>query len=173
MTGGDGEAEVEAAAEIEVEILCEDARWEAHGLDDDDLADHLDRAVRAALAGIEAPVSVNVLLTDDAAQHVLNREHRGVDRPTDVLSFPADGTAAGLMPSGAPKPLGDLSLAYETVTRDAKAEGVTLPAHAMHLVVHGVLHLLGAVHDDAAQAAAMEAAETRILARLGVADPYA
>ena len=69
-------------------------------------------------------------------------------------------------------PLGDISLAYETVARDAEGEGVTIRDHALHLAVHGTLHLLGATHDAPDDAAAMEAAETRVLAGLGIADPY-
>lgn len=107
---------------------------------------------------------VTVLLTDDAALHELNRTHRGQDRPTNVLSFPAAPTAA--------PHLGDLALAYETCAREAAEQGKTLEDHLTHLVAHGVLHLLGSDHQTEAEAEAMEARERAILAELGKPDPY-
>jgi probable rRNA maturation factor len=135
-------------------------------------------AVEAALQG--APVGplaeVSVVLTDDAAQHALNREWRGKDSPTNVLSFPALEPVALAAGAAAdprrPALLGDVVLALETTRKEADAAGKTLAAHATHLLVHGVLHLLGYDHETEADAALMEPVETRILARLGVADPY-
>ena len=160
----------------EVDVIVEDERWGSHALGND-----LARAVMAALNSQWADGlhgTVTVLLTDDAGQRRLNVAHRGIDRTTDVLSFPAhpharDAAARRHVQGGDRPPLGDISLAYETVARDAEGEGVTIRDHALHLAVHGTLHLLGATHDGAADAAAMETAETRILAGLGVADPYA
>jgi probable rRNA maturation factor len=129
------------------------------------------RAAAAALArptGAPGPVTVTVLLGDDAAVRDLNRRFRGKDRPTNVLSFPAGGGPA----PGAPRHLGDIALAFETVAREAEAERKTLADHAAHLIVHGVLHLLGHDHETEADAEAMESAEVAILARLGIADPY-
>lgn len=110
-----------------------------------------------------------VTLSDDARVAALNAEWRGKAGPTNVLTFPAvepDETAEAPM-------LGDVILAYETVAREAIEQGKPLADHLSHLVLHGVLHLFGRDHLDDAEAEAMEAIETRALARLGIADPYA
>jgi probable rRNA maturation factor len=110
-----------------------------------------------------------VTLSDDARVAELNGEWRDKPKPTNVLTFPAvepDETAAAPM-------LGDVILAFETVEREAREEGKSLSDHVSHLVVHGVLHLFGYDHLDDEEAEEMEALETRALARLGVADPYA
>ena len=118
---------------------------------------------------------VSLLFTSDAEVHTLNREWRRRDKPTNVLSFPMLERAEleGLRPDGPPVMLGDIALAYETCAREAQEKGITLEAHAAHLIVHGLLHLAGHDHVDSdEQAEAMEALETRILAKLGLADPY-
>ena len=110
-----------------------------------------------------------VTLSDDARVAALNGEWRDKPKPTNVLTFPAvepDETADAPM-------LGDVILAFETVDREAREEGKSLSDHVSHLVVHGVLHLFGYDHLDDEEAEEMEALETRALARLGVADPYA
>ena len=113
-------------------------------------------------------------LADDALVHGLNREYRGTDRPTNVLSFAlTDGAArhaAAAMPG--PEMLGDVVLAYETVTREAREQGKSLHDHALHLVVHGVLHLIGYDHGSEAEARVMERMEQQVLAELGIANPY-
>ncbi len=118
---------------------------------------------------------VSMLFTSDEEVHTLNREWRERDRPTNVLSFPMleRGELESLAPDGPPVMLGDIALAYATCAREAAEKGVTLEAHAAHLIVHGLLHLAG--HDHVAsdaQAERMEALETAILAKLGIADPY-
>ena len=125
-----------------------------------------DCARRAACAALEPRQdgSVAILLADDEAIQELNREWRGQDKPTNVLSFPA-------MPSAAPH-LGDVALAYETCAREAAEQGKPLKHHLAHLVAHGVLHLLGWDHQTDAEADRMEAIERDILARIGVPDPY-
>jgi probable rRNA maturation factor len=124
-------------------------------------------AARAALADA-APGIVSIVLTDDAEQRRLNRTWRGADAPTNVLAFPLAGAA----PPGAPVLLGDVVLAFETVAREAAEQKKPLADHLRHLVVHGVLHLLGFDHRTDTEAAIMEARETEILAGLGVPDPY-
>ena len=131
-----------------------------------------EQAVRAALAQSKAritgPAELSVVLTDDAEQRVLNRDWRGIDKSTNVLSFPQIepfGPVSGL--------LGDIILARETLEREAAEQGVSFEDHFTHLVVHGFLHLLGYDHMDDDEALAMEGLETQILASLGVADPYA
>jgi probable rRNA maturation factor len=104
-------------------------------------------------------------LADDAAVQDLNARFRDKDRPTNVLSFPA---AESAFPH-----LGDVVLGYAYCAAEAQAQGKTLSDHLSHLVVHGVLHLLGRDHEDDAEAEEMEAEEREILGELGVADPYA
>lgn len=135
------------------------------------------RAVAAALArtlaGGKAEAEVSILLADDATLRELNARWRGHERPTNVLSFPALDLAPGEpLPSGAVH-LGDIALALETVVAEARDEGKVLADHLAHLVVHGTLHLLGHDHGDDAAAEVMEQLERRILADLGIGDPYA
>jgi probable rRNA maturation factor len=155
---------------IALDISVEAPGWEALP----DLEELCRQAVTAALteagADVEAGdgVMLSLLFTDDTAIARLNRDWRGKDQPTNVLSFPA---APGINPLG-PEPLGDIALAWETCAREAAEEGKTIAAHVAHLVVHGVLHCLGDDHEEDAQAEAMEAREVAALARMGIADPY-
>jgi probable rRNA maturation factor len=138
-----------------------------------DAARLADAAARLALKRSAAPKAsvVDITLTDDEAQQALNRTWRRVDAPTNVLAFPAADAGAPL-PDGAPLLLGDVVLAYETVRREATEQQKPLADHLRHLVVHGVLHLLGYDHAREADAALMEAHEIAILAELGVPNPY-
>ena len=111
--------------------------------------------------------SATLLLSDDAAVQGLNRDWRGKDAATNVLSFPTPPAAAS-----ATGHLGDVVLAWETVRREAERDGKPTRDHALHLVVHGLLHLLGHDHEAEAEAEAMERLEAEALARLGIADPY-
>lgn len=133
------------------------------------------RAIAAAAEMADADTGeaeLAVMLTDDAGIRTLNNNWRGIDKPTNVLAFPAADAVAADGPGAPPRQLGDVVVAYETVAREAAAQGKTLAGHLSHLIVHGVLHLLGFDHATAAEAADMEAAEIAILAGLGVADPY-
>jgi len=117
----------------------------------------------------------SLLFTTDAEVHVLNREWRAKDKPTNVLSFPMleREDLLALAPDGPPEMLGDLALACETCTREAAEKGVPVEHHATHLIVHGLLHLAGHDHETGdAEAEAMEALETKALAILGIPDPY-
>ena len=114
-------------------------------------------------------VSAVLALSSDAHVRALNRAHRGIDEATNVLSFQS------AIPVGVDdqRPIGDIVLAQETLEREAREGGIPLRDHVRHLVVHGVLHLLGYDHGADKEAAVMEGLETGILAGLGVADPYA
>lgn len=130
------------------------------------------RAARAALdeaaPGIGA-AEVSLVLADDATLARLNREYRGVRGATNVLSFPSADRRAR---TGESPMLGDVVLAFETCAGEAKDRGIPLADHLAHLVVHGVLHLLGHDHEKDAEAVRMEALETAALGRLGIEDPY-
>lgn len=120
-------------------------------------------------------LSASLLLTSDAEVHALNREWRGKDKPTNVLSFPMleRGELLALAPAGPPELLGDIALALETCTREAADKGISLEQHVSHLIIHGLLHLAGYDHETSpADAAVMEALEIKALALLGIPDPY-
>jgi probable rRNA maturation factor len=148
-----------------IDILVESPRWRAAP----DAAAVLRRAIGAAADSVDLPAgaALAIVLTDDAAMRELNGRWRGRAEPTNVLSFPAADRAAR---DGA---LGDIAIAYETTAREAEAEGKRFADHMAHLAVHGFLHLLGYDHQSADEADAMERLERMILARLGIADPYA
>ena len=152
-----------------VEIAVESPLWE--GLD---LQRLTQEAVDAALAeggvAVAPGAELSALFCDDAAIRVLNRDWRGFDKPTNVLSFPSVHGSEQLADAAT---LGDLAVAQETCAREAAEDGKSLEDHVRHLIVHGVLHLLGYDHQDDEEAEEMEAIERRALARIGVADPYA
>jgi probable rRNA maturation factor len=141
------------------------------------LADHavavaLAATSHAALAAGQGMVEVSVRLTSDDEVHTLNRDYRGKDKPTNVLSFPML-EAEELSSRTAPELLlGDVVLAHGVCAREAAEKGVTLQAHATHLIVHGTLHLLGYDHQGSAEAEEMESLERGVMARLGLHDPY-
>jgi probable rRNA maturation factor len=128
-------------------------------------------AARAALTEAGARprgAELSLVLADDVTVAALNERWRHRPGPTNVLAFPGGGRPD----AAAPLLLGDVILAFETVAREAKEQGKTLADHFRHLVVHGVLHLLGHDHDEAKAARRMETLEKRVLATLGIADPY-
>lgn len=119
------------------------------------------------------PLEISVVLADDVTVQGLNRDWRGKDKPTNVLSFAALDDDDAPRPPGAPLLLGDIILAFETCRAEADEQGKPLADHLSHLVVHGVLHLLGYDHEeDEAEAEEMERLEAAILARFDIADPY-
>lgn len=126
------------------------------------------RAVEESLGADFSGRELSLLFTDDAEIGSLNADWRGKPKPTNVLSFPA-----AAMPGMEVPPLGDIAFGYETVRREAEEAGLTMTDHISHLFVHGLLHLLGYDHEVTAEAEAMERLEVAILARLGIADPYA
>nr|WP_217352776.1 rRNA maturation RNase YbeY [Sphingomonas sp. ID1715] len=130
----------------------------------------------AELAASSALVEISVRLTSDAEVHQLNLQYRGKDKPTNVLSFPM--VQADLLETVSQNSddgellLGDIVLAHGVCAGEAAEKGVSLDAHATHLIVHGTLHLLGYDHQGSAEAEHMESLERDILARLGLHDPY-
>lgn len=163
-----------------VDTVIEDDRWEAFGLDP--LAD---RAVRAALAELGLPAegfTLCLMGCDDARIRELNGDFRGKAKPTNVLSWPSDergADAEGALPeppapgpADDPEHLGDIAISYDTCAAEATEAQKPMADHVTHLVVHGLLHLLGYDHIRDGDAAVMEAIEVRTLARLGLCDPY-
>lgn len=136
----------------------------------------LDHTPHAPLADAAPLVEVGVRLTDDAEVRTLNRDYRGKDKATNVLSFPQydpDDFAMLAATDDGEILVGDIALALETCTREAAERGISVADHAAHLIVHGTLHLVGYDHLDDASGDAMEALETKALASVGLADPYA
>ena len=189
------------ADRVEIALSIEDERWEASVVDVEMLCE---RSARSALVAAHAqdpewlpngPVEMSVILADDTTVQELNKNYRGKDKPTNVLSFALyadgggdegfddeeqdedeadDGDVEFLSPD-APVPviLGDVILAFETVEREAREQRKAFADHLAHLVTHGVLHLLGYDHIEDSEAEQMERLETQILSGLGIADPYA
>jgi probable rRNA maturation factor len=142
----------------------------------DALADRVAGAVAEQEPCLGNPrLAVSILFTCDEEVHILNREWRGRDKPTNVLSFPMleRDELGALGCDGPPVMLGDIALAHETCAHEAAEKGVSLEHHAAHLIVHGLLHLAGHDHVESdTQAETMERLETAILAKLGIPDPY-
>ncbi|MBI3445936.1 MAG: rRNA maturation RNase YbeY [Magnetospirillum sp.] len=133
------------------------------------------RLAAIALGAVDLPegvVELSMVLADDATVQALNRDWRGKDAPTNVLSFAALDDEDAPLVAGAPLLLGDVILAFETCAAEARDQEKSLEDHFSHLVVHGVLHLLGYDHMDDDEAAEMEELETTLLAALGIPDPY-
>ncbi|MCB1372241.1 MAG: rRNA maturation RNase YbeY [Rhodobacteraceae bacterium] len=164
------EAEAAGVAPPLVDLVLEDPRWEAAGLEA--VATSAARAALLEVGRDPAQHELSLLACDDARIAGLNETFRGVAKPTNVLSWPAFEGAVPQPGGDGPVFLGDMALAFETCAREAQAAGIPLAAHAAHLVVHGLLHLLGHDHEDDTAAEAMEAIETKTLASLGIADPY-
>lgn len=163
-----------------VDTVIEDPRWEGLGL-----TALATRACQAALAHLDLPdqgFTLCLMGCDDAHIATLNADFRGKPQPTNVLSWPSEERAAdyaGEVPTrpeaGAaddPENLGDIAIAWETCLAEAEAAGKTMDDHVTHLVIHGLLHLLGYDHIDDIDATLMETTETRILETLGISDPY-
>jgi probable rRNA maturation factor len=134
------------------------------------------RAIVAASEATDADVDgadVAVMLTDDATIRTFNKDFRGIDKPTNVLSFPAPEMDVADDEAPAPRALGDIAIAYETLRREADEETKPFLHHLSHLAVHGFLHLIGYDHETDEEADEMEALEVAILAQLGIPDPYA
>lgn len=152
---------------IDVAEPC--ALWRQRLSDIERLCVETARAALASAGGAPAPAELSIVLGDDALVQALNRQWRGQDKPTNVLSFPVEPAA---LPRGVPRLLGDVVLAFETVAAEAATQGKPLAHHLRHLIVHGVLHLLGFDHEAVGEAERMEALEVAVLAELGVPDPY-
>src|SRR5215207_1862614 len=150
---------------MNLDISIDDREWR--------VVPNLRKLARTAVSAVlpDDDVAIGLLFTSDARVAELNGQWRGKASPTNVLSFPV--SAAIPVPEGEPRPLGDIALAYGVVTREALEQKKPLSHHITHLIVHGVLHLLGYDHESDDEAGAMEAREIMILAELGMENPYA
>jgi probable rRNA maturation factor len=163
-----------------VDTLIESTRWQSVGIEE--LAESVAQAVMADQGLPAAGYEISLLACDDRRIAVLNEDFRGKPVPTNVLSWPAEERGAdreGGRPvapkpgrEGMPTELGDIAIAWETCAREAESQGKTMQDHVTHLLVHGLLHLLGYDHVRDPDAELMEATEVRILAKLGLDDPY-
>jgi probable rRNA maturation factor len=140
-----------------ITLLIEDPKWRSHR----GLQARLKNAADAARKAAKLRGDFTILLTSDKALRALNRDFRGKDKPTNVLSFPTEGAYRG-----------DIAIAHGVTSKEAKVVGKRFADHAAHLVVHGVLHLAGHDHERPKDAKIMEPLEVKILAKLGIADPY-
>lgn len=148
---------------LTIDIAVEDEAW--HKLDPD-----LEQLCRKAINSVDLPKAraggeLSIALVDDGAIQSLNKSYRGMDKPTNVLSFPVPKIGGGQM-------LGDIILARETTLAEAAAQGKSPVDHVTHLLIHGFLHLLGHDHKNAEDASLMEALEIKALAKLGIDNPY-
>ena len=150
-----------------VDIEIADVAWGEVG----DIARRAGKAALEKVADNSASLEVAVRLASDDEVHHLNREYRGKDSPTNVLSFES-GIKPETWPRGQPRPVGDIILGYGVVSREAAEQGKSLENHLCHLIVHGVLHLAGFDHQDDVAAEKMEELEVKILAEMGIENPY-
>lgn len=170
-----------ATMEPLVDTLIEDHRWEALGLDA-----AAQRAAQAVLHGLGMPeggYEISLLGCDDRRIAELNADFRGKPQPTNVLSWPSEERGADKDgapphrvrpgPGDMPAELGDIAIAWETCEREAAGQGKAMADHVAHLLVHGILHLLGYDHVRDGDAGLMETTEALILAAMGIANPYA
>ena len=163
------------AASRTIDVSVVDGRW-LDQIDDADVEGLVTGVARAAL-GLGLPgepcVEVSLVLGDDAMVQALNRDYRGRDAPTNVLSFALTDDAETPRAPGAPLVLGDVFVAFETCRREAEEAAKPLGHHLAHLVAHGVLHLCGHDHGDDDAATRMENIEAAVLSRFSISDPYA
>ena len=144
---------------MQIDVITEDNRWRGN-------VALVRKAANATLLAQRRSGQVTIMLSNDAHVRKLNKQHRGKDKPTNVLSFPNGEKFKTLVQ------LGDIILAYETIVREAEEQGKKMKNHVVHLTVHGVLHLLGFDHENESEADLMEAYEITILKRMGIANPY-
>lgn len=153
-------------------VIVEEKAWNLKKIDWESYISSLSQFILSDFDW-DRPVELNVKLTNDAEIQQLNRQFRGKDKPTNVLSFPAmDETEIHILPEDFPIVLGDIALALETIEQEAIAQSKLFEHHVSHLVIHGILHLLGYDHETDSEAEEMEALEVDILKKLSISNPY-
>lgn len=165
---------------VHVDLVVNHDSWESAGIELDDFAEAV-IGVAISMAALppeldNRDIEVCVVLTDDAEIHTLNRDYRGMDKATNVLSFAnldSDSVEHELAPEDMPFALGDVIIAWETMQREALEQHKKFEDHLRHMLIHGTLHLLGYDHMDDAEAQEMESLEIKILETMNVENPYA
>lgn len=163
-------AELDGSLSIDVDIR--EAAWTALDKNLATMCEDILQAVWPSLSTTNNDFEVSVVLADDAMLQQLNKKYRGKDAPTNVLSFPTDLGDDERVPDGEPAPLGDIVLSFDTLKREAADLGIEMGDHFTHLLVHGMLHLIGYDHETDEDAAEMESLEIDILADMGIINPY-
>jgi len=173
-----GQALIAMAMVLDVEVVRHGNRWAESSINDAMVELAAQAAFTASPPKTPALYEATIVLTDDAEMRELNRTWRNKDQPTNVLSFPASdapgesAAVGGSTALGECAHLGDVVIAFETTCAEAAEKSLSLSDHVSHLVVHGVLHLLGFDHHEDNEAEQMERLERMALASLGIADPY-
>ncbi len=161
---------------LHVDVNVESDQWSAKLPDAESLVHRVAQAAIGAARDVPGNAELSVLLSDDTNVRRLNRDYRGSDAATNVLAFgnddPTGGQVGEVVADAKPMLLGDVVIAFETAAREAADQKKPLSHHVSHLLVHGVLHLLGYDHEESAAANDMEDLERAILAGLGIPDPY-
>ena len=156
-----------------ITLVVEDQNWRSHR----GIQARVKQAAEAARKAVKLQGGFTILLAGDKRLRALNRDVRGKDKPTNVLSFPSGDDFVDARPAGrfasADAYAGDIAIAYGVARQEAQEANKQFAGHVMHLVVHGVLHLAGYDHERPRDAKVMEPLEVKILKRLGIADPYA
>lgn len=159
----------------EIDVSVQEPEWTSSHLDLEDVARtailHTLKIAPVPAALKDRLVEVSVVLANDDLLQILNREYREMDKPTNVLSF-AQMDADGPVPEDGPYPVGDIVLSYQTIDREAREQDKFFKDHYTHMLVHGMLHLLGYDHVEEDEANIMEALEIRILEKLNIQNPY-
>ncbi|MCX7338140.1 MAG: rRNA maturation RNase YbeY [Alphaproteobacteria bacterium] len=159
-----------------VTLLINDPRWLAFA-SEDEWCQKFAQGAEALFQHVDAPqaaLEISIVLTNDEESHVLNLQYRGQDKPTNVLSFPGldPDDLSAIHDPDMPLLLGDIVVSLETVLKETEQQGKIFEHHVMHLIIHGILHLLGYDHEHEADAAVMESLEVIILKNLGINTPY-
>ena len=162
----------ECVGSLSVDVDTRAAAWTAFTQDPAKICETILTSVWPRISTTSHAYEVSVVLADDTMLRQLNSQYRGKDAPTNVLSFPTELTHDDAVPDGEPVPLGDIVLSFETLQREAADLGIEMRDHFTHLLVHGMLHLVGFDHETDEDAAEMESRESDILAKMGIATPY-